>query len=213
MRTALDTVHKAHARALQRYRRLLERTQSASSAQLHALQAELRMLKQGGSPGVASAGGRMIGMGGDEDGVCTCGARNGKRGGYWAGFAPDPDTHSHRRRGNGGAEGDEDDDEDPDLLEALRGARGEFSERAVRRAIRGLSRDERMRLSVKFPSFDLIVDGRFEDVDACSGGSSRARCEKACENRGTVANGSAWCLHLHPHLPLVSYQHPTLLPY
>jgi pyrimidine and pyridine-specific 5'-nucleotidase len=149
MRTALDTVHKAHARALQRYRRLLERTQSASSAQLHALQAELRMLKQGGSPGAASVGGRMIGMGGDEDGVCTCGARNGKRGGYWAGLASDPNHHGSR-----GLNGDGDDeDEDPDLLEALRGARGEFSERAVRRAIRGLSRDERMRLSVRFLFF------------------------------------------------------------
>jgi pyrimidine and pyridine-specific 5'-nucleotidase len=125
MRKALELVQKAHARALQRYRRLLERTQSSSSAQLHALQAEIRLLRSSASPLPLTAGG-----GAGEDMFCTCG---GRKKGYWAGF----------NDGDGG-EGDE----DADLLRALRGAGGEFDEREVRKAIRGLSRNERMRLSV-----------------------------------------------------------------
>jgi pyrimidine and pyridine-specific 5'-nucleotidase len=79
----------------------------------------------GGAPAPAAAA--------DATFECVCGGR--RPGGYWAGYA--------------GADG-EDQGGDVDLLRALRGAGGEFDEREVRRALRGLSRDERMRLCVPF---------------------------------------------------------------
>ncbi|VDB88449.1 unnamed protein product [Peniophora sp. CBMAI 1063] len=119
---ALDELADQHARALQRYRRLLERTQASSAAQLHAMQAEIRLLRAQADP---SSNTQQIGSG---DEWCTCGGK--KRGGYWGGYAGD---------GEEGGEG-------TDLLTALRGRDGEFDEYAVRRAVRGLSREERMRL-------------------------------------------------------------------
>jgi pyrimidine and pyridine-specific 5'-nucleotidase len=131
MRKALEHVHRAHTRALTRYHRLLERTQSASSAQLHALQAEVRMLRAAAASSSSVA---------DMTELCACG---GRRGGYWAGYN---DPHAG-------------DDGDADLLRALRGAAGEFDAREVRRAIRALSRDERMRLCVP-PLPPLLLSAR-----------------------------------------------------
>jgi pyrimidine and pyridine-specific 5'-nucleotidase len=134
MRSALAGVGALHARRMLHFRRLLERAQAASAAQLHALQAEVRMLReqqQGGGASGLHQHQRAV-TGGDADFLCVCGGK--KRKGYWAGYA--------------GAEGD-DGDEDVDLLRALKGgAGGEFSEVEIRKAIRGLSRDERMRLYV-----------------------------------------------------------------
>jgi pyrimidine and pyridine-specific 5'-nucleotidase len=68
----------------------------------------------------------------DSDDLCVCGGKNSA--GYWSGY-----------RGGG----NDYDGEGPDLMKALkRDANGEFSEIEVRKAIRGLSRDERMRLYV-----------------------------------------------------------------
>ena len=65
----------------------------------------------------------------ESDDFCVCGGR--KKGGYWSGYRGEEDG----------------DTEGFDLLKALkRDANGEFSESEVRKAIRGLSRDERMRL-------------------------------------------------------------------
>ena len=66
----------------------------------------------------------------DGDDLCVCGGRRGAD--YWSGYRGGGESH---------------DGEGPDLTKALRkGANGEFNEAEVRKAIRGLSRDERMRL-------------------------------------------------------------------
>lgn len=127
MQSALNAVMTLHTRKILHYKRLLERAQAAAAAQLHALQAEVRMLRdQGGESGVS----RQLFVG-DEDEYCTCGGKK-RKGGYWAGWR--------------GEDGDDEDD-DVDLLRALRGdGQGQFNETEVKKAIRGLSRDERMRL-------------------------------------------------------------------
>jgi phage shock protein A len=45
MQAALRAVHLTHVKKLTHYKRLLERAQTSSASQLHALQAELRMLR------------------------------------------------------------------------------------------------------------------------------------------------------------------------
>ena len=116
-----------HMKKVLHYKRLLERAQASTAAQLHALQAEVRVLKEkerqhenGGysDPDLLSV-----------DDFCVCGGR--KRGsGYWSGFR----------------EGDADGGPG-DLLSALKGdTSGGFNEIEVRKAIRGLSREDRMRL-------------------------------------------------------------------
>lgn len=113
----LAAVRTAHAQTLTHYRRLLERAQASAAAQLHALQAEVRLLR-------ANASGTPIALPAAEDSYCVCG---GKRTGYWAAFDD----------GEGGMGGGE-----VDLVSALKG----FDEKEVRRAVRGLGREDRMRL-------------------------------------------------------------------
>jgi pyrimidine and pyridine-specific 5'-nucleotidase len=68
----------------------------------------------------------------DDDRYCVCGGK--KRKGYWSGYRDDDD---------------DDGDDDVDLMRALKGdGKGGFSESEVRRAMRSLDRDERMRLWV-----------------------------------------------------------------
>ncbi|KZT25821.1 hypothetical protein NEOLEDRAFT_1132791 [Neolentinus lepideus HHB14362 ss-1] len=124
IQTALNAVLSLHTRKILHYKRLLERAQAAAAAQLHALQAEVRMLRDRGGESA-----RVV-MG-DEDEYCVCGGKK-RNGGYWAGWR-----------------GEDEDGEvgDVDLLRALRGdGAGQFSEAEVKKAIRGLSREERMRL-------------------------------------------------------------------
>lgn len=121
MQGVLRKVCDVHTRKLLHFKRLLERAQASAAAQLHALQAEVRLLRgreQMQQPGV------------DGDlGVCVCG---GKKNGYWSGYRGSDDD------GNGG---------EVDLATVLRGdGGGGFNETEVRRAVRGLNRDERMRL-------------------------------------------------------------------
>ena len=116
-----------HTRKLLHYKRLLERAQAATAAQLHALQAEVRVLRererQREDAGTAS-------LVTDSDEFCVCGGR--REAGYWSGYRGGGDSY------NG---------EGPNLIKALKKeANGEFNEAEVRKAIRGLSRDERMRL-------------------------------------------------------------------
>ena len=114
-------------RKMLHYKRLLERSQASTAAQLHALQAEVRVLKEkerqyenGGYSDAALL---------NVDDFCVCGGR--KRGsGYWSGY-------------RGGSP----DDGPGDLLSALKGdGSGGFNEIEIRKSIRGLSRDDRMRL-------------------------------------------------------------------
>lgn len=124
----LKTLSSIHTTKLLHYKRLLERAQAATAAQLHALQAEVRVLRErerqredSGTTSLLTAA---------DDDLCVCGGRKGAD--YWSGYRGGGDTH------DGGG---------PDLAKALkRGPNGEFNEAEVRKAVRYLSRDERMRL-------------------------------------------------------------------
>jgi pyrimidine and pyridine-specific 5'-nucleotidase len=77
------------------------------------------------------------GEGEAHDGICVCGGK--KKRGYWSGYRDDSDDDEEdgeRRFEGKGA-----------LLKALKGdGKGKFSEIEVRRVVRGLGREERMRL-------------------------------------------------------------------
>ncbi|OJT07766.1 F-box/WD repeat-containing protein 7 [Trametes pubescens] len=126
MQGALEGVHGLHMRKLLHYKRLLERAQASSAAQLHALQAEVRLLRE--RERTQENGGAI--MDPDIDGYCVCGGKKPK--GYWSGYRGSEDD------GIGG---------EVDLATVLRGdGGGGFNEIEVRRVVRGLSRDDRMRL-------------------------------------------------------------------
>ncbi|KAH9849420.1 hypothetical protein C2E23DRAFT_888359 [Lenzites betulinus] len=126
MQGALDGVHGLHMRKLLHYKRLLERAQASSAAQLHALQAEVRILRERDRQ--QENNGSVMDL--DSDGYCICGGKKPK--GYWSGYRGSEDD------GIGG---------EVDLATVLRGdGSGGFNEIEVRRVVRGLSRDDRMRL-------------------------------------------------------------------
>lgn len=128
MEKALDDVLALHTRKILHYKRLLERAQASTAAQLHALQAEVRVLRERERQYDQGGMGAVMSM--DHEGYCICGGK--KRRGYWSGYRD---------------EEDDSDGEDVDLMRALRGdGKGEFNENEVRKAMRGLTRDERMRL-------------------------------------------------------------------
>ncbi len=123
-----QTLLTTHTHKIQGYKRLLEHAHTANAAQLHALQAQVKMLRDG--HGVSS----MIRSEGGEPnlGLCICGGK--KRKGYWSGYQDDFDTE------------EEDGTEGRGLMKALKGQKGVFSESEVRKAMRTLGREERMRL-------------------------------------------------------------------
>ncbi|KAI0826683.1 hypothetical protein BC628DRAFT_1410262 [Trametes gibbosa] len=126
MQGALDGIHGLHLRKLLHYKRLLERAQASSAAQLHALQAEVRILRE--RERQQENNGSVMDL--DGDGYCTCGGKKPK--GYWSGYRGSEDD------GMGG---------EVDLATVLKGdGSGGFNEIEVRRVVRGLSRDDRMRL-------------------------------------------------------------------
>ncbi|KAF5356596.1 hypothetical protein D9758_008236 [Tetrapyrgos nigripes] len=142
----LTQVSTLHSRKITSYKRLLERTQLSSAAQLHALQAEIYMLRQQLQDGGQSR--RLVQNGHSHtlesllDGtmLCSkCGGVAGKEGkGYWAGF-----------RGFEDEDYDDLDVADGELVRALKGAgRGPdgkylFDEREVRRVVRKMGREAR----------------------------------------------------------------------
>ncbi|GLB40918.1 putative A Receptor for Ubiquitination Targets [Lyophyllum shimeji] len=133
MSTALARVQALHARKILHYKRLLERAQASAAAQLHALQAEVRVLRESTTSASYLPNSHALGAGADDR--CVCGGK--KRKGYWAGYQDDDDYS--------------DDDIDGEeygkrLVKALKGKGNDFSERDVRKALRGLSREGRMRL-------------------------------------------------------------------
>lgn len=130
MAEALEGVLKMHTRKILHYKRLLERAQASTAAQLHALQAEVRMLRDNNYSHTNATPSYNLLADPNAEGLCVCGGR--KRKGYWAGYRDDFD---------------DDEDDAVNLLSAIRGdGRGNFSEAEVRRALRTLSREERMRL-------------------------------------------------------------------
>ncbi|KAF8638454.1 hypothetical protein AX17_002188 [Amanita inopinata Kibby_2008] len=151
MDKALSGVLTLHTRKILHYKRLLERAQASTAAQLHALQAEVKVLRERAGPeshlasafGFGSDRGRYLemgmGIGGDGD-RCVCGGK--RRRGYWSGYRDDEES--------------DDEGGDADLVRALKGdGRGGFSEKEVRKALRGLTREERMRL------ISIILDSCF----------------------------------------------------
>ena len=116
-----------HVKKILHYKRLLERAQASTAAQLHALQAEVRILKERERQHENYGYNDAALPNGDD--FCVCGGR--KHGsGHWGGH------------GEAGTE-----DGPGDLLRALKGdGSGGFNEIDVRKAIRGLSREDRMRL-------------------------------------------------------------------
>ena len=127
MQEQLDGVMKLHGKKLLHYKRLLERAQASTAAQLHALQAEVRMLRDKESEAPTNP---LLTTGDTED-FCVCGGK--RRKGYWSGYRDDNDGEEF-----GG---------EVDLATALKGnGNGSFNEIEVRRAVRTLSRDDRMRL-------------------------------------------------------------------
>lgn len=127
IQAAQDQVMSIHMKKMLHYKRLLERAQASTAAQLHALQAEVRVLKERERQHENGGHGNVALLNGDD--FCVCGGQ--KRGsGYWSGY----------REGNTN-------DGPGDLLNALKGdGSGGFNEIEVRKAIRGLSREDRMRL-------------------------------------------------------------------
>ena len=132
MQGALDNLQRLHTQKLLHYKRLLERAQASTAAQLHALQAEVRMLRD--MQQANEHPNQPLTLGASSDELCVCGGK--KRKSYWSGYRGIDD------------DGDEQGGE-VDLQTALKGkGDGSFNEIEVRRAVRMLSRDDRMRLCV-----------------------------------------------------------------
>lgn len=116
-----------HMKKMLHYKRLLERSQASTAAQLHALQAEVRILKEDQRQHEKSGYSDATLLNGSD--FCVCSGRK-HRSDYWSGY----------REANI-------DDGPGDLLSALKGdGSGGFNEIEIRKAIRGLSREDRMRL-------------------------------------------------------------------
>ncbi|CCM00040.1 uncharacterized protein FIBRA_02066 [Fibroporia radiculosa] len=81
MESALQTVLTLHTRKLLHYKRLLERAQASTAAQLHALQAEVRLLRD--REREREQTGAML-LEEDDDMFCACGGK--KRKDYWSGY-------------------------------------------------------------------------------------------------------------------------------
>ncbi|KAF8066612.1 hypothetical protein FPV67DRAFT_1495695 [Lyophyllum atratum] len=134
MATALARVQALHARKMLHYKRLLERAQASAAAQLHALQAEVRVLRENASSSPSYFPHARHALGAGDDERCVCGGK--RRKGYWAGYRDDDDYSD---------DGDEE-GYGKQLVKALKGKGNDFSERDVRKALRGLGREGRMRL-------------------------------------------------------------------
>ncbi|KAG6331826.1 hypothetical protein ID866_7263 [Astraeus odoratus] len=120
--TTLNNLRSLHLSRLTSYRRLLERAQASSAAQAYALQAELSILKERIQSGGQTRSEQDLGE------ICLCGGRKVK--GYWAGY-----------------DGDLAEEDGVELAGALRGdGKTTFNEKEVKRAVRKLAREARMRL-------------------------------------------------------------------
>ncbi|KAG7095256.1 hypothetical protein E1B28_006029 [Marasmius oreades] len=134
----LTQISTLHSQKITSYKRLLERAQLSSAAQLHALQAEIHMLRQ-----QLQSRGQQPQNTLEIDVLCSnCSATNR---GYWGGLRQDLDEV--------GGEVDGTDE----LLKALNGQKGPngkwgFDEKAVRRVVKRMGREARGRL------ISIIVD-------------------------------------------------------
>ena len=93
---ALSSVTDLHLKKILRYKRLLEKAHASTAAQLQALQAEVRVLRET----VSRVGGSYLGIATSPDRRCVCGGR--RRKGYWAGYQDDKDEDDVKGDGKGG---------------------------------------------------------------------------------------------------------------
>ncbi|KAG5650231.1 hypothetical protein H0H81_000244, partial [Sphagnurus paluster] len=135
MASALERVQELHSRKILHYKRLLERAQASAAAQLHALQAEVRVLREGSHAHPQHNSYHALGAGDDDR--CVCGGK--RRKGYWAGYRDDGEDDSDLDDADGEEYGRR-------LARVLKGRGNDFSEKEVRKALRGLDREGRMRL-------------------------------------------------------------------
>ena len=128
MSLALDQLLAMHTRKILHYKRLLERAQASAAAQLHALQAEVQLLRdQATNPEGCPA---QHPQPRDPEAFCFCGAR--KRKGFWSGYQGDEDDQS---------------DSHADIVKALCGnGQGSFNEKEIKHTLRRFGQDDRMRL-------------------------------------------------------------------
>ncbi|KAF9269792.1 hypothetical protein L218DRAFT_850457 [Marasmius fiardii PR-910] len=136
----LTQISTLHSQKITSYKRLLEHAQLSSAAQLHALQAEIHMLRQQ----LQSRGFQTQNVSLDIDVLCSNCSTTKK--GYWGGM-----------RGQGDEELGEDVDGTDELVKVLNGGRGPngksiFDEKAVRRVVKRMGREARSRL------ISIIVD-------------------------------------------------------
>ncbi|KAK0208905.1 hypothetical protein DFS33DRAFT_483235 [Desarmillaria ectypa] len=125
----LSQISTLHSRKITSYKRLLERTQLSSAAQLHALQAEIQVLKEQLQNGNGHAYNPAPMVSGE--GLCR---QCRKKKGYWDGY-------------RGVKDNEDDEGVDDDLAVILKGkGKSNFDENAVRRIVRRMGRDARGRL-------------------------------------------------------------------
>ncbi|KAF5390921.1 hypothetical protein D9757_004054 [Collybiopsis confluens] len=134
----LNQVNTVHVQKITAYKRLLERTHNNNAAQLHALQAEVRMLRE--HLAIVNAEGR--GAGEEEQGLEALLGMGMGRMDYWKGFDSEDDEE----------DGFEEFGDDGELVDALRGigrdssGRYLFDERKVKKVVKRMGREARERL-------------------------------------------------------------------
>lgn len=150
MNSALNQVLSMHTRKILHYKRLLERAQASTAAQLHALQAEVRMLRDQAGSNREGYNTHQLQLSADPEEFCVCGGK--KRKDFWSGYRED----------------EEEGDGDIDPTKALRGdGKGTFNEKEIRKALRGLSRENRMRLIALILECEFKTNFVIMIVDRC----------------------------------------------
>ncbi|KAG5348598.1 hypothetical protein C0989_009603, partial [Termitomyces sp. Mn162] len=131
MSAALSKIQDLHTRKILHYKRLLERAQASAAAQLHALQAEVRVLRENSASLPNAPTQLMVGLNDDR---CVCGGK--RRKGYWAGYRDDEEfSEDESKDGDKDAFGER-------LVKVLKERDHNFSEKEVRRVLRGLNREQ-----------------------------------------------------------------------
>uniref|UniRef100_A0A0W0EY18 F-box domain-containing protein n=1 Tax=Moniliophthora roreri TaxID=221103 RepID=A0A0W0EY18_MONRR len=145
----LTQISTLHSRKITSYKRLLERAQLSSAAQLHALQAEIHMLRQQlqNQPTSQNIYAQL-----DIDVLCAnCSSRKG----YWSGMKGGDDED--------GLEGND------DLVAALKGTgkgpdgKWNFDEKGVKKIVKKMGREARGRLLAIIAEGKLIIISKIAD--------------------------------------------------
>ncbi|KAJ8454761.1 hypothetical protein ONZ45_g19177 [Pleurotus djamor] len=146
----LQSLATLHSNRITTLKRLLERAQASAAAQLHALQAEVQILRNQGNEKHVEHDYFSITLNGNNDGRCTCG--RSRRGGYWSGYRDasqaDLDQDEEEEKFFSNVSGDQ----GRQFVHAVasarsRKAKGDIDEAEVRKAVRALGRKGRNNLA------------------------------------------------------------------